>query len=386
MSKKRGNGEGTVWHNKERGRWEAQFVVDTTADGRPIRKRVTAKTRSDVLKRMRDAQAAAASGETRARADLTVGRFLDNWVADVLPGSVAPTTLQQYKDVVRLYIKPKLGRKKLVTLNAREVSRMVQDLAAEGKAPNTQRLARSILRRALRFAEHEGLVARNAAAISFGVKVPKPEGRSMTIDQAKQFMKSIQGHRMLAAWLTMLTLGLRRGELLGLAWSDLKLDSDRPTLTVRRALKRLPQVGLYLSEPKNKSSTRAVHLPGITVSALRRHRAAQRLEQIHAGPEWVALPLGHDLVFRTPTGTAQDPDNFRNLTYRATEGAGIGKWSPHELRHSAASLLFALDVPMKTVSETLGHTSIRITADIYAHLMEDARAEAASAMDRAFGI
>jgi integrase len=97
----------------------------------------------------------------------------------------------------------------------------------------------------------------------------------------------------------------------------------------------------------------------------------------------VRRPLGADLVFRTPVGTAVDPDNFRNLTYRVTEAAGLGRWSPHELRHSAASLLLAQGVPLKIVSETLGHASIRITADVYGHLLEPAKAEAADAMERA---
>ncbi len=121
------------------------------------------------------------------------------------------------------------------------------------------------------------------------------------------------------------------------------------------------------------------------IEALRQHRRRQAEEQLLAGPEWVARPLGADLVFRTPFGTAVDPDNFRNLTYRVTEAAGLGRWSPHELRHSAASLLLAMGVPLKLVSDVLGHSSIRITADVYGHLLDDAKAEAANAMARVMG-
>jgi integrase len=87
--------------------------------------------------------------------------------------------------------------------------------------------------------------------------------------------------------------------------------------------------------------------------------------------------LGVDLAFRTECGTATDPANFRHYTYAVTQSAGLGRWSAHELRHSAASLLLGQGVPLKVVS------SIRITADVYGHLLEPTREEAAEAMERA---
>lgn len=301
----------------------------------------------------------------------------------MLPGTVAATTLHQYRDVVRLYVVPHVGRKRLRSLTAADVSKMVRALADEGRAPNTARLARSVLRRALRWAEHEGMVVRNVAAIAFGPRVPTPEGRTLTLDEARSFLTSIEGHRLEAAWIVMLGVGLRRGELLGLSWDDVALKAKAPTLTVNRALRRLRTSGLELTEPKTRQSRRNVHLPRAVAAALTEHRRRQAAEQLAAGPEWVDRPLGADLVFRTPFGTAVDPDNFRNITYTVTDAAGIGRWSPHELRHSAASIMLAMGVPMKTVSETLGHSSIRVTSDVYAHLMPAARQEAADAVDAA---
>ncbi len=97
----------------------------------------------------------------------------------------------------------------------------------------------------------------------------------------------------------MLTLGLRRGELLGLDWSDLTLSGDRPTLKVRRSMKRLPTVGLHLSEPKTTTSIRTVELPPMTMAALRSHQVEQEAERLKAGAVWTQQPLGCDLVFRT---------------------------------------------------------------------------------------
>lgn len=379
---KRGNGEGTITENRERKRWEGRVTIGRDDRGRAIRRKVTGRTRGEVVRRIAEIREATDAGRAPARRDVTVGRFLDEWLTEVLPGSVAPGTLVQYRDVVRLYVRPHIGQRKLVTLSARDVAAMLRALEDAGRSPNTRRLARSVLRRALRWAEAEGMVARNVAAIAHGVKLDTAAGRTLTPTQARTLLATVADDRLCAAFTVALSLGLRRGELLALGWDDIDLDASPPRVTVRRSLKRLPEAGLVLSETKTRQSRRTVYLPGPAVDALRAHRRRQLEERLAAGTLWTDRPLGADLVFRTPAGTAVDPDNFRHLTYAATERAGLGRWSPHELRHSAASLLLAQGVPLKVVSETLGHSSIRVTADVYGHLLEPAKAEAADAMSR----
>jgi integrase len=385
MAKRRGNGEGTITKNLQRGRWEGRITVGIDEQGRAVRRKVTGRTRDEVLTRLRDASDSAATGQERARRDFTVGRFLDSWLDDTLPGSVAKSTEQQYRDIVRLYIKPHVGRRKLLTLNARDVDAMLAALEREGRAPNTRRLARSVLRRALRRAEQEGLIDRNAAAVANGVRLGSTEGRTLTPEQARALLVAVENHRLGAAFTVAVSLGLRRGELLGLTWDDVDLEATPPRLTVRRAIHRLRGQGLVLADTKTKGSRRTVYLPAPAADALRAHRRRQAEERLKAGPLWTARPLGADLVFRTPDGTALDPDNFRQLTYTVTEAAGLGRWSPHELRHSAASLLLAQGVRLEVVSETLGHASIRITKDVYGHLLEPAKVEAADAMTALLG-
>jgi len=381
----RANGEGGIYQDKARKRWVGTVTTGYDDAGKQVRRSVTGKTKGQVAARLRELQGAVDQGQDPARRDLTLSRFLDLWLDDVLPGSVAAATEVQYRDIVRLYVKPHLGQKRLSTLTARDVARMLAALEAEDRSPNTRRLARSVLRRALRWAEQEGMIARNVAAIANGVKVGASEGRTMTVDQARTFLASVANDRLEAAYVVALALGLRRGELLGLAWADVDLDAERPTLTVRRSLKRLPKVGLVADATKTKGSRRRVHLPAQAVDALRRHRLRMNTERLKVGPAWPTTPLGFDLIFRSPLGTPMDPDNFRQATYRATEGAGMGRWSPHELRHSAASLLIAQNVPLKVVSEVLGHSGIRITADVYGHLLDDAGVVAADAMSAILG-
>ena len=142
---------------------------------------------------MTTARTALDQGSALARRDLTVGAWLDEWLATGL-GSVASSTEAQYADVVRLYIKPRLGRKRLASLAPSDVDRMVRDMAEPnsdrpaGYSPTARRLARSILRRAVSRAMAEGLVQRNVVAVSHAVRQDRTEARTLTPEQAKALL------------------------------------------------------------------------------------------------------------------------------------------------------------------------------------------------------
>ena len=289
---KRSNGEGSVRENKARGRWEGRITTGMDPEGKPVRRMVTGRTRREVLDRMREAQDATESGLDPAPVDLTVRRFLEQWVRDVLPGTVAATTEEQYANIVRLYIIPTIGQKRLRTLRAMDVAGMLRQLDEAGKAPNTRRLARSVLRRALRWAEAEGMVARNVAALANGVKIGRPDNadKALTVAEARQLLAHVSGDRFEAAIVVGLSLGLRRGEILGLAWDDLDLDATPPRLTVTHNLVRVTKLGLIRGETKTVGSRRRIQLPGPVVDALRRHRVAQLEERAsHRAPHYLLL-------------------------------------------------------------------------------------------------
>ncbi len=336
---------------------------------------------------MRTAQRAADQGARTARADLTVGRYLTRWMTDVLPGTVAPATEAQYRDVLRLYVLPRIGTKRLATLSPSDVDEMLRDMARptaetrpDGYSPTARRLARSVLRRALRRAEAEGLITRNAAALSNSVRQDRTEGRSLTPIQARQLLAAAGGHHLEAGIVVALTCGLRLSELLGLAWDAVELDHPTPRLAVRRSLKRVPNIGLILSDTKTNRSRRVVHLTPIAADALRAHRTRQHADRLRAGERWLDQPLGADLVLRGVNGAAIEPATFWRAVSDVCERAGLGHWTPHELRHSAASLLLASGVPLVQVADFLGHSSATVTAAVYVHVLDEARTSTASAM------
>jgi integrase len=138
-------------------------------------------------------------------------------------------------------------------------------------------------------------------------------------------------------------------------------------------------LGLLLCELKTAGSSRTLHLSQPIVDALHHHRRVQEQER-QTARVW---RKSADLIFTSTIGTPLDPGAFGRTVPKFCKEAGLGHWSIHELRHSCASLLLAMGVPLEVVSETLGHASIRVTMDVYGHLLAPARMQAAEAMPKA---
>jgi integrase len=270
----------------------------------------------------------------------------------VVPGRVSAATLSNYDAVARQHIIPSIGRKKLAKFTPIDVQSLLREkethrlprkdgaIPEGGYSARTVRLIRTVLVMAIGQAERWGLVVRNVAALTDGPRLERSEGRTLTVEQAKKLLETARGDRLEACYVTLLALGLRRGEALGLSWAD--VDLKKELLRVRRGLKREKGV-LVLGDLKTASSRRTLNLPNQVTEALRTHKAKQTAERSVAGPDWQDTGL----VFTTPLGSAVDPDNFRHRFSRLTTKAGLGHWHPHELRHSAAS-------PMLAAAEAMG--------------------------------
>jgi integrase len=171
----------------------------------------------------------------------------------------------------------------------------------------------------------------------------------------------------------MLSTGLRRGEALGLRWED--VDLKKGVVVVRRQLQRVGGE-LVANDVKTTKSRRAVNIAPPVVTMLRARKAAQAKDRLACREAWEETGY----VFTTQIGTPLDPRNIQRDFQTICTKAGLGKWHPHELRHSAASLMLAAGVPLQVVSDVLGHSSIRMTADVYGHILQPQREEAAAAL------
>ncbi len=197
----------------------------------------------------------------------------------------------------------------------------------------------------------------------------------LSADQALQLLATAEGHRLEALFLLALTTGLREGELLALTWAT--VDLDEASLEVRGNLQRIERQ-LTISAPKTDSSRRHVALTGLSVDSLRRHRARQAEERLAMGPLWE----DHNLVFCRENGRPIDGTGMlRGGFYPLLARAGLPKVRFHDLRHSTATLLMSLGIDLKIISEILGHSSVRITGDVYTHVSLEMQRPAAQAMD-----
>jgi integrase len=373
VSKRRGHGEGGLYQRAD-GQWVGAVQLGWE-NGKRHRKVVYGKTQAEALGKLRTEQARVDAGLPLSDDRLTVADVMNEWL-DNLQGHVSTNTLDNYATMARLHILPTLGRTRMRRLTPAAVQGLLASKQTAGYSPSTVRRIRAVLVQAIRQAERWGLVARNVAALTEGPRMTRREGRSLTVKQAQALLDAAKGDRLEALYLLMLSLGLRRGEALGLAWSDLDLDAG--TLGVRRALKR-ERKRLVVGEVKTAGSRRTLNVPRPVVESLRTHRVRQLEERLVAGEGWT----DSGLVFTTGIGTPIDPTNLRHHFDRLCERAGLGHWHPHELRHSAASIMLAQRVPLEVVSEVLGHASIRMTKDTYGHIMAPQKREAAEAMGQA---
>jgi integrase len=376
MTKKRGNGEGTIYQRSSDGMWLGVLYVTEDASGKRRRKYVTAKSRSEVVKKFKLLQRQIDEGLTAPDESVTVEMLFIRWRDDVLRHQVSPNTVDNYMTVATQHIFPTLGMKKLSQLTTNDVDRLISIKMKGDLAVSSVKRIRSVLAQAVDQAMRWGWVNRNVATLARSPRMPRQEGRTLTPEQAQHFLVSLQGHRLQALFSLMLSTGLRRGEALGLRWED--LDEDKCLLHVRRQLLRQKGV-LMTTDTKTFQSRRSVNLPSQMLALLQDHRTRQEAERNSERGSWTESGF----IFTSVVGTPFDPRNLLREFKKVCEDAGLGDWHPHELRHSAASLMLASGVKLQVVSEVLGHASIRMTADVYGHVLDPDRQSAADAMNNA---
>lgn len=373
MSGRRANGEGSLYRRAGGDRWIGVVHFGRDPSGRPIRRSVSARTRADAARRLAVLVRQRDEGLPPPDNRLTVKDLLIRWYDEELRAQVAMSTADNYRSIFTHHIIPVLGHRSVGSLSLSDVNRLMAAKLDEGKSGSTVRRIRAVLVQALDYAVRLGIVARNVAALTKTPRMPRSEGRTLTPGHAKALLASLAGHRYEALYMVMLTTGIRRGEALGLRWED--LDLRQGIMTVRRQLKR--EGGrLVTSETKTAKSRRAINLPKPVTYALRAHRTRQKRDRLALGSGWCESGF----VFTSDIGTPIDPRNLYRDFSRVCRQAKIGSWHPHELRHSAASLMLAQGVPIQVVSDVLGHSSIRLTADVYGHVLSPARHAAAEAM------
>lgn len=408
MAGRKANGEGTIFQRAD-GRWcGAGYVL--ASDGTRKRIYVYGATRRQAADKLAEKLADSNRGlVVAADPNLTVGEYLTAWLTGVARHRLRATTYVTYESLVRRFLIPGLGARKLGTLTVRDVRTFLDRLpsvcqcCAQGwdakrnpdhpvKArrprccaigtccrkhirPATVRYIRAVLSAALADGVRDDLLGRNVAS-SVRLPTPRSDFQPFTAGEARRYLLAAAYHRHGLLFELALRTGLRQGELLGLRWDDIDLDTGH--LYVRRTLART-RGGPTFQPVKTHRSARRIVVPRDCVTALKRYRTRQDIDRREAGDNWTETGL----VFTTSKGGPMDPAAVHRHHQAICELADVRYIRFHDLRHTCATLLLEQGVDLVTIKDLLGHAQIHTTADIYSHVRLRLQRHAVESMDQA---
>ena len=396
---KRGNSEGSLYQSSDG--WRG-YVWCTRPDGTRYRKYVRGKTYDEARQNWVNLRDQASRGPVSSGIP-KLGEFLAYWLSEIVEPNLAPKTYEKYEMFSRLHIIPHLGGKILDKIQVKDVRQWLNKLAvtcqccAQGKdaarpegkrrccavgkccqqtlSARSRKDARDTLRAALTCAVEDETIGRNPVTAVKMTKRREPKQRrkqkAWTVDDARWFLESTWHAReaLYAAFVLVLVLGLRRGEVLGLAWDQVDLDAAE--LYVGEQLQRVRHQ-LVRREVKTETSEAPLPLPDLCVAALKIRKKQQDTDRDRAGDGWIDTGL----VFTTRHGTPIEPRNFNRSFDRCIVAARVPRIAVHGIRKTCASLLAALDVHPRVAMRILRHSKIAVTMEIYTEAPSDATRDA----------
>ena len=369
MAKRRGNNEGTIYQKAD-GKWRAQV----TCKGE--RRSHTGTTRKECQEWIKTTIRKFDDGLTPKGAKITVEEHCQSWLT-MKSTILRPYTYKQYRQIMRDYIIPELGKTLLVDLESQQIQNLYNAKVEEGVGLRTIEYVHAIFRGCLNHAVRLNILSKNPA---LATNPPKPDPEEIIVldeDQIQNFILAAQALQPgnYPFYQLALTTGMRKGEILGLKWED--LDWIRRTIVVKRQLKRSTETGFFFSPPKTKAGSRTIVLGERTIAIFKEHHQKWLQRRENFDPDWAR----EDLIFTEEDGS---PLRYRRVysEFKALlESAALPDIRFHDLRHTAASQMLVNGVDILTVTRRLGHAKSSVTLDIYGHLTPGAQEKAASVMD-----
>lgn len=398
--RRRGHGEGSVYQRKD-GRWTATIDLGWE-DGKRKRKTYYGDTQREVLAKMRTGRAEQREGRNLTLPTIALETFLNAWLIEKAGSELAPKTIDQYQRLARLHIIPVLGKKSLDRITTMDVTRWLRAKKDSGLSAKTCNHLRGLLRNALNDAVKAGMIVRNPVMATEPVRGESRAISPLERDEIERLFTALEGRSEDILIRLTLSLGLRIGEALGLRWDDVDLAGERPwargrpCLRIEWTLQRVagsrvagddaapdatvPSV-LLRKRPKTPKSRRVLPIPAQIVTLLETQQ--ERQEALRAAPHGLWADEGY--VFTTELGRPLESRNVLRRFHAACARAKINRRRLHDLRHTAVTALLAQGVPMKVVSELLGHSQLATTADLYGHVLSDTLADATDRLALAWG-
>jgi integrase len=401
----RAAGEGTIYENVKRNRWEGQFPYTDPATGKTRRKLIIGKSQTEVSRKGKEFQDNIKSGLVPGADKKTLWEWLNHWLEECIKPNVRIKTYEKYESSLKSYIKPKLGDKPIKKLTPEDFRKVFNEMltkggrAGVGVSTSTVRTTRRYLAMAYKQAIEDGIVTRNIIHATKPPQLVKEEIKPLSEEQANMLLKAAKEgeffylgvkqrrkpspaseyHKAMAYAVVMLALntGMRLGEVFGLKWGD--IDLPKKVVNVRRSLVSSATKGMIFEEPKTKGSKRRIPVTDAVKKALERYQKEQQWFINGMGDQYDAK---ENLVFANLFGKPVDTSNFTTRYFKKMlVQAGLDReFCFHDLRHTHATLLLKQGVNIKVISERLGHSTIQMTLDTYSHLMPDMQQTAVDAL------
>lgn len=363
--KRRARGEGSIYQRKD-GRWCATFSYD--ADGIPKRKTVYGKTQAEALSKHRKFKAMVEAGMIPDSRSMTLGQFLIRWLEESVRTTNRRTTYVTYRTIIKAHVLPHVGALPLRLLAPMRLQALYATLQDKKCSPRMVQIVHARLHTALEQAVRWGLLARNPCDAVTVPRSPKPKMQALDEAEVRRLLIQARQDPLYALYLLAIATGLRQGELLALQWKDIDLRAE--SLSVRHTLQDI-NGHLELTEPKTSGSRRKVDLPTLAVEALRAHRM-----------QLMSNGKLSDFVFSDSEGKPLRKSNLIRRSFKPLlRAASLPNIRFHDLRHTAATLMFTQGINPKVIQERLGHASIMLTLDTYSHVLPTMQREAADRLN-----
>jgi integrase len=362
MSRKRGQNEGSIFRRKD-GRWGGAVSL-----GGGKRKTVYGRTASEAREKVKDINRQLADGSYVSSDRFTVEQLAQQYLAS-LRATVKRSTFRRYEQLLRNHVLPGVGAVQVKKLQPGQLESIYAEVVRSGLAPQTAVHVHRVVHAMLATATRWQIVGRNVASLAKPPRVEHREMRTLTPDEVKQLFAAAVGTRLDALWRLAIGTGMRLGEMLALKWQRVNLKAG--TARVAATLDNDPDEGLIDSEPKTKGSRRTVHLSNSVSTALRAHRASQNKERIKLGKVW----NDNDYVFTTTVGTPLNAQNLGRRDFKHLREAAeiVGHLRMQDLRHTSISLALSEGVAPTDVANMVGHSSVAVTLQRYAHALPEAQ-------------